>query len=224
MKGLFLKEFYTIKNDIPMFTLFGILLFVFYKIINVPLADLIVGFVIFILFISNYIKYEILNNKTNFNMYLRVLPINSNKVILAKYLFTILLSSVILFICLVLLLPFVNEVAQEAKNLKYYLWYLFAFNTMILYFPITYLVFIYLKETLIANIISICLGVSFSLLINGLIAYGLYVIFMKIINSNISIISESVYLIPSLINTFISSIIGYLIYKCICFKYKKIEY
>lgn len=224
MKGLFLKEFYTIKNDIPMFTLFGILLFVFYKIINVPLADLIVGFVIFILFISNYIKYEILNNKTNFNMYLRVLPINSNKVILAKYLFTILLSSVILFICLVLLLPFVNEVAQEAKNLKYYLGYLFAFNTMILYFPITYLVFIYLKETLIANIISICLGVSFSLLINGLIAYGLYVIFMKIINSNISIISESVYLIPSLINTFISSIIGYLIYKCICFKYKKIEY
>ena len=224
MKGLFLKEFYTIKNDIPMFTLFGILLFVFYKIINVPLADLIVGFVIFILFISNYIKYEILNNKTNFNMYLRVLPINSNKVILAKYLFTILLSSVILFICLVLLLPFVNEVAQEAKNLKYYLGYLFAFNTMILYFPITYLVFIYLKETLIANIISICLSVSFSLLINGLIAYGLYVIFMKIINSNISIISESVYLIPSLINTFISSIIGYLIYKCICFKYKKIEY
>lgn len=218
MKGLFLKEFYTIKNDIPMFTLFGILLFV------LPLADLIVGFVIFILFISNYIKYEILNNKTNFNMYLRVLPINSNKVILAKYLFTILLSSVILFICLVLLLPFVNEVAQEAKNLKYYLGYLFAFNTMILYFPITYLVFIYLKETLIANIISICLGVSFSLLINGLIAYGLYVIFMKIINSNISIISESVYLIPSLINTFISSIIGYLIYKCICFKYKKIEY
>ena len=224
MKGLFFFLFYTIKNDIPMFTLFGILLFVFYKIINVPLADLIVGFVIFILFISNYIKYEILNNKTNFNMYLRVLPINSNKVILAKYLFTILLSSVILFICLVLLLPFVNEVAQEAKNLKYYLGYLFAFNTMILYFPITYLVFIYLKETLIANIISICLGVSFSLLINGLIAYGLYVIFMKIINSNISIISESVYLIPSLINTFISSIIGYLIYKCICFKYKKIEY
>lgn len=224
MKGLFLKEFYTIKDDIPMFILFGILLFIFYKTISAPLADLITGIAIFLVFISNYIKYEILNNKTNFNMYLRVLPINSNKVILAKYLFTILLSSVILFICLVLLSPFVNEVAEEVKNLKYYLGYLFAFNTMILYFPITYLVFIYLKETLIANIISICLGLSFSLLINSLIAYGLYVIFMKIINSNMIMISEPIYLIPSLINTFISSIIGYLFYKCICFKYRKIEY
>lgn len=224
MKGLFMKEFYTIKDDIPMFALFGILIFIFYKFINVPLADLIVGFLIFIFLISNYTKYEMLNNKNNFNMYLRVLPVNSNKIILTKYLFTILLSLVILFICFVVLSPFVNEVAEEVKNLKYYLGYLFIFNTMILYFPIAYLFFIYLKETLIANIISLCLGLSFSLLINVLITYILYVIFMKIANSNILIMIEPIYLIPSLINTFISSIIGYLFYKLICFKYRKIEY
>ena len=221
MKGLILKEFY-IKYDILNFIWTSIILLILYKVFNVIFTDLIIAFTYFIMFVCTYQKYEMLNDKNSFNMYLKILPINSNKIILSKYLFIIFISLIILFICFIYSL-FVNESTEILNRIKYYFGYLFFINFTIIYFSISYLVFIFFKESLIANIISTCIALSFSLLINGLIIKLIFDIFTKITNSNAQITGEPIFLIPSLINTFISSIIAYFIYKITCLKYKKIE-
>lgn len=223
MKGMFLKEFYQFKDNIPVFILTIVFFAVVYSFFNVPFLELVIVFIMFITASTTFFKQEMLNNENNFNRYLKTLPINFNKIIMAKYLF-MLFAVLLLFISIVCSL-FIKEEMEILYQIKYYLGYIFLFNFCFIYFPISYLIFLFLKSNLIASLISNLVGICISTAINSLLI-GLMVFLVGNIfkvDFNSGVFPKNIFLISGLICTFILAIIVYIIYKITCLKYRKIS-
>lgn len=224
MKGMFLKEFYQFKDNIPVFILTIVFFAVVYSFFNVPFLELVIVFIMFITASTTFFKQEMLNNENNFNRYLKTLPINFSKIIMAKYLFMLFIAVLLLFISGVYSF-FVKEKIEILYQIKFYLGYIFLFNFCFIYFPITYLIFLFLKGNLIASLISNLVGIGISTAINSLLI-GLMVFLVGNIfkvDFNSGVFPKNIFLISGLICTFILAIIVYIIYKITCLKYRKIS-
>ncbi|WP_317366513.1 ABC-2 transporter permease [uncultured Tyzzerella sp.] len=222
MKGIVLKEFYQMKDDIPSFIISTIFFMILYKFLKVPFFEFSTSIVIFIIIVNTFLKQELLNNENNFNMYLNTLPININKIIMAKYLFMLSITTILLFICIVGSI-FIKWEVDLLSQIKYYSLYIFVFNFYYVYFPIAYLIFISLKNNLASIIVSNLIGMVISLLLNFLLIFLMLILFKNILEIDFSsdILSEDMFLICGLICTFISAIIVCKVYKITCLKYKK---
>ena len=71
-------------------------------------AELIILVTIFIIMSTTLLTQEMLNNKNDFNMYLKILLINANKIIVVKYLFMLCIIVLFLFISFIYSF-FINE-------------------------------------------------------------------------------------------------------------------
>lgn len=224
MKGMFLKEFYQLKDNIPVFILTIVFFAVVYSFFNVPFLELVIVFIMFITASTTFFKQEMLNNENNFNRYLKTLPINFNKIIIAKYLFMLFIAVLLLFISIVCSL-FIKEEMEILYQIKYYLGYIFLFNFCFIYFPISYLIFLFLKSNLIASLISNLVGICISMAINSLLIALMISLISNIfrVDINSSLFPKNIFLIAGLISTFILAIIVYIIYKITCLKYRKIS-
>lgn len=224
MKGMLLKEFYQFRDNIAIFILTIVFLVVLYSFFNVPFLELVIALVMFIMASTTFFKQEMLNNENNFNRYLKTLPINFSKIIMAKYLFMLFIAVLLLFISGVYSF-FVKEEIEILYQIKFYLGYIFLFNFCFIYFPITYLIFLFLKGNLIASLISNLVGMGISTAINSLLI-GLMVFLVGNIfkvDFNSGVFPKNIFLISGLICTFILAIIVYIIYKITCLKYRKIS-
>ena len=224
MKGMLLKEFYQFRDNIAIFILTIVFLAVLYSFFNVPFLELVIALVMFIMASTTFFKQEMLNNENNFNRYLKTLPINFSKIIMAKYLFMLFIAVLLLFISGVYSF-FVKEEIEILYQIKFYLGYIFLFNFCFIYFPITYLIFLFLKGNLIASLISNLVGMGISTAINSLLI-GLMVFLVGNIfkvDFNSGVFPKNIFLISGLICTFILAIIVYIIYKITCLKYRKIS-
>lgn len=224
MKGMFLKEFYQFKDNIPVFILTIVFFAVVYSFFNVPFLELVIVFIMFITASTTFFKQEMLNNENNFDRYLKTLPINFNKIIMAKYLFMLFIAVLLLFISIVCSF-FIKEEMEILYQIKYYLGYIFLFNFCFIYFPISYLIFLFLKSNLIASLISNLVGICISMAINSLLIALITSLISNIfkVDINSSLFHKNIFLIAGLMSTFILAIIVYIIYKITCLKYRKIS-
>ena len=108
MKGIFLKEFYQFKANILNFIIISIFFIIISSYFNVIFAELIILVTIFIIMSTTLLTQEMLNNKNDFNMYLKILLINANKIIVVKYLFMLCIIVLFLFISFIYSF-FINE-------------------------------------------------------------------------------------------------------------------
>ena len=220
MKGLFLKEFYNIKDDIHAIIILEVVLLGIYIFINTPFADLITGFIVFIGAASTYLRCEMLNYKNNFNMYEKTLPLNLNKIILSKYLFMFLLMFIIVSISFIISLFFKEDV-EILNTLKYSLVYIFFINFSLIYVPVSYLFFILLKGNIVGTIFANMLGLFLSMFLNILCSTLLVFFFSKSTNVIIEKLPMPIIIKSGLLNFVFSFIIMFIIYKLTCFLYKK---
>lgn len=220
MKGLFLKEFYNIRDDIGYLFILEIFILVIYLIVNAPLVDLISGFIVFFIISSVYLRCEMLNYKNNSNMYERTFPINLNKIILSKYLFIFSLTLIIIFISFIISL-FIKEDIQFLGKIKYSFAYMFFINFSLIYVPISYFFLVLSKGNFVVVLISNFIGMISSLFLNVLFLTGVLFSISKIKNVIVEELPNSIFVKSSLLNLLFSFIIMFLIYKLTCFIYKK---
>lgn len=216
MKGLILKYFYNLKQSILIYFCFAILVFLIYNYVKVPLPDLSLSIALSILILTTNFKTDFLEIN-NFNKFAIISPLNKKDIIKAKYICYV-LTIFLIFLFSFILSFFIKEPFTEILPYKIIIGYPIFMCSVIVYFSIQHIIFIYLNKNLVLFGIATFLSIFLTIIIVFAYSFPIIIFCENLLNQNIYL-----YFI-SIITLLLTFIILFISYKISCFKYNKTYY